>query len=217
MCFSASASFAAAGALAAIGAASVRGAPSRAHAPFAAIPLLFALQQAAEGGVWLVLEGAPWGKASTPIAQLFLFFALFLWPAYVPLALLPIEPSPARRRWLRALFATGALLGGYLMACSTLRPSYACIAYDNLYYGVMVDGPLKPLVPFFYVATVAGGFLASSVRGTKLLAALLLGSFAIAGALFKVGFASVWCFFSALLSGVVALVVRGRAALARRG
>lgn len=215
MCFSANVSFGAAAALAAIGGVSVRGAPTRAHAPLAAIPLLFALQQAAEGGVWLVLAGAPWGKASTPIAQVFLFFALFLWPAYVPLSLYPLETSVRRRAALKALFLVGALLGAYLMACSTLRPSYVCIAYENLYYGVSVDGPLKPVLPFFYVATVAGGFLVSSARGTKLLAALLLASFGAAGVLFKVGFASVWCFFAAALSGVVALVARGAGLAAR--
>lgn len=208
MCFSAPVSFAAAAGLAGIGALSLLGAAPK-HRLFAAVPLLFSAQQASEGALWLVLERAPFGKASHPVAQVFLFFALFVWPSYLPAALAVAEANADRRRVLWALSAVGTALGAYLMGCSVMRPSYACIAYDNLYYGVQIDGGLKPLAPFLYVSVILGSLLRSSLRGTSALAVLALVSFGAAGMLYRVGFASVWCFFAAVLSGCIALIARG--------
>lgn len=207
MCFSAPVSFAAASLLGGIGAFSVHGARPGYRA-FAAVPLLFAAQQVSEGALWLVLNDAPFGKASHPVSQVFLFFALFVWPSYLPASLAIAEAKEERRRALWALSAVGTLLGAYLMGCSLMRPSYACIAYDNLYYGVQVDGALKPVAPFFYVAIILGSLVISSVRGTNVLASAALASFAVAGIVYRVGFASVWCFFAAVLSGLIALIAR---------
>jgi hypothetical protein len=212
MCFSAQASFAAAAVLSAIGVVSVRSAPSRAHAPLAAIPLLFAAQQASEGALWLVLDHAAFGKSDTAIARVFLFFALFVWPVYIPLSLVPIERDRVRSRVLIGLAAGGAVLGTYLIGCATLRPSDACIAFDNLYYWVQLDVPFKRLVPWTYAVFIIGPLVVSSVRGTSLLAFAAGASFMITGSLYRAGFISVWCFFAAALSGLVALVVsRSRA------
>lgn len=208
MCFSAEVSFAAAAGLGVIGIMSIRMAPSRRHVPLAAVPLLFAAQQTSEGMVWRALADAPFGKASPALAQVFLFFALFVWPAFLPVALLAIETRAARKRALAVFAVLGTALGAYLMACSALRPSYACIAYDNLYYAVEVDAPYRPASPFVYVSAIAAPLLVSSLRGAKALAAIALASSLAAGLLYRVGFASVWCFFAAMISGAVALVVK---------
>ncbi|WP_437573791.1 DUF6629 family protein [Sorangium sp. So ce887] len=207
MCFSAQASFAAAAALTGIGVLTLRSAPSRAHLPVAAIPLLFAIQQACEGAVWLVLRDAPFGRGDTSFARVFLFFALFVWPAYVPGALVPIEFARARRRALMALSAGGAVLGLYLLGCASLRESDACIAFDNLYYWIQIDAPLKPFVAYVYAAFIIAPLVLSSVRGTSLLAVVVAASFALIGSLYRAGFVSVWCFLAAAISGVTGLVV----------
>src|SRR5882757_8765544 len=155
MCFSATASFVASGALALIGGATVRAAPSKRFVPLAAIPLLFAAQQACEGALWLVLDRAPFHVGGTPLARAFLFFALFVWPAWVPLALFLVERQPEKRRVLGAFAIGGALLGAYLIGCATLRDANACMAFGNLYYWVQLDAPLKRVVPFVYLAFVA--------------------------------------------------------------
>jgi len=205
LCFSAPVSFAAAGLLGAIGAVSVRGAPSRRHVALAAIPLLFAAQQACEGAVWLALDRAPFHVASPPLARAFLFFALFVWPPYVPAALALVERERTRRVVLWALAGVGAALGVYLMACASLRASNACIAYGNLYYWVQVDAALKPLMLFGYLGVIVGALVVSSARATSVIAVVVAVSFALAGVLYRSGFASVWCFFAALLSGCIVL------------
>lgn len=53
MCFSATASFAAGAGLLVVGAITLRQARRRAEMPFAAIPLLFGIQQLIEGALWL--------------------------------------------------------------------------------------------------------------------------------------------------------------------
>jgi hypothetical protein len=209
VCFSAGASFGAATVLAGLGAAALGMAPTRAHNLVAAIPLLFAAQQASEGAVWMVVRREPFGVTHSAVILPFLFFALFVWPSYLPVAFRAIEPERARRHALAALGVAGAALGAYLMFAAAFRPSGACIAFGNLYYGVHVDGPFKPESPYVYLALVVAPFAVSSARGTNALALATLASFLAAGALYRVGFSSVWCFFAAMLSGAVVLVVRG--------
>src|SRR5947209_19813275 len=99
MCFSAEASVTAGAALLPAGAyclsAAARKQPR--FLPLAALPLLFGVQQIAEGFVWHGLEhGHPAEVRSA--ALVFLFFALAFWPFWIPLVSTAIEPRPARRR-----------------------------------------------------------------------------------------------------------------------
>ena len=207
MCFSASASFVAAGALATIGGATVRAAPSRRFVPLAAIPLLFAAQQACEGALWLALAKAPFHVGGTPLARAFLFFALFVWPAWVPLCLFLVERDARKKKILAALAAGGAMLGLWLIGCATLRDANACVAFGNLYYWVQIEPPLKHAVPIAYLVFVAAPLALSSLRGSTLLAIATIASCALSAAMSRAGFVSVWCFFAAALSGVVGLIV----------
>ena len=90
MCFSAPASFIAGAALSATGVATIRMTSRRAQRPFAAIPLLFGIQQIVEGMIWL-----SFGDASpVPNATLTFAYSLFshvLWPIYMPYAVGRLE------------------------------------------------------------------------------------------------------------------------------
>jgi hypothetical protein len=214
MCFSAHASFGAAFVLGAIGVVAIREARrTRAAFSLAAIPMLFAAQQATEGLLWTVLSSAQWGKSDTSLGRVFLFFALALWPAYVPFALWRIEPvmNLARRRVLFASAVIGALLGAYLLGCATFRLSDTCIAFGNLYYWIQIDSAFKGMSPFVYAVLIVGPMILSSRRGTSLLAAATLISFVASGLLHRAGFLSVWCFFAACISGLTVLVVKADA------
>lgn len=179
--------------------------------PLAATPLLFAAQQACEGAVWLVLERSPFGRSDTGLLRAFLFFALLVWPAYLPPALLVLEKVKRRRAALALAWALGIFVGGYLVACASLRASEACIAFGNLYYWVQIDAPLKTVAPYAYLACIVTPLLVSSVPGTSLLAIAAAVSFAVTGYLYRAGFISVWCFFAAVLAGLVVWLMRCRA------
>src|SRR5450755_469746 len=107
MCFSAPVSFVAAAALGAIGIASIQGTRSRRHLAFAAIPLIFAAQQACEGVLWLALAKEPFHVGGTPLARMFLFFVLFVWPFWVPTALAIAERGRTRRVALSVMAVAG--------------------------------------------------------------------------------------------------------------
>src|SRR5579884_1476267 len=110
MCFSAAGSFTLSGVLAAVGVASVTRDVQPPARIFAAVPLLFAAQQAAEGVVWLTIGSAHAARSAgvQPIAvDAFLAFALIVWPVWSPLSLRLIERNAARKKLLAALSALG--------------------------------------------------------------------------------------------------------------
>jgi hypothetical protein len=97
MCFSAAASFLTAGLTGTIGAVALAQTTERRQWPLATIPMLFALQQAAEGLLWLTLPVAPDSSPADLLVTLYLLFAEVFWPVYVPLAVLILEQDKKRR------------------------------------------------------------------------------------------------------------------------
>ena len=76
MCFSPAASFTAAALLSVAGSAAViKNYKVKKALPIAIIPLIFAIQQAIEGMLWLNIQGS--GGYTLLFTYLFLFFALF--------------------------------------------------------------------------------------------------------------------------------------------
>ena len=106
MCFSATASFTAAAVLSTTGVVTLKKAKSTSELPLASIPLLFGIQQAIEGIVWISFGST---LLNTIAAYGFLFFAYVLWPILVPIATLLVETHPLRRRILQAFMAQLAM------------------------------------------------------------------------------------------------------------
>src|ERR1044071_4197500 len=114
MCFSANASFIAGSVLATTGVLTLRKVKSPKHILFAAIPLIFSVQQFTEGFVWLSLSD-PGGQAwrSIPIT-IFLFFAHVAWPVWVPLSVFTLEKNPQRGKILLGMLLIGIAVSAYL-------------------------------------------------------------------------------------------------------
>ena len=85
MCFSATASFSAGALLLGVGAVTLKSARRPCEWPFAAIPLLFAIQQLIEGVIWLTFS-ADTPLLNTVMTHVYSFFSHVLWPIYLPLA-----------------------------------------------------------------------------------------------------------------------------------
>ena len=167
---------------------------------FAAIPLLFAMQQLTEGVIWLTFDH-DWPQLNAVMTHLYSFFSHVLWPIYLPVAVLLIEPAGRRRRALLGFVAAGLVVGLYLlyvMAAFPIvsRPTGLHIEYDS---------------PHFYALAVMALYLLSTTISpalstqptVKLFGVLALLSFAAAYYFYAAWFISVWCFFAALLSVVV--------------
>ena len=202
MCFSATASFVAGGSLTVAGAVALARAKERAELPYAAIPLLFAIQQLIEGALWLVRTS----EASGPGAPLTFTYSLFshvLWPIYIPFAALSLEGIAWRRGWMAAFAAAGSAAGLYLFFNMLRFPIEARI----------VGGHIEYASPHFYALLVMSGYLGgtclsllvSSHRHVVLFGVAALGSFIYSYVVYARWLISVWCFFAAALSVIVLL------------
>ncbi len=202
MCFSATASFTAGAFLVGVGTLTLKSASRRRELPFAAIPLLFAIQQLTEGVIWLTFSyDAP--QLNTVMTHVYSFFSHVLWPVYVPIAVLMLEPSRSRRKGLLVLVAAGTAVGGYLLYIMlaypvTSRPTGQHVEYDSPHFYAVVTMTL-------YLLSIIVGLLLSTYRTVKVFGILALLSFATAYYFYATWFISVWCFFAALLSAVVYL------------
>jgi hypothetical protein len=209
VCFSAAGSFAVSGVLAGLGAVSLAKSPSVRHRVFAAIPLLFAVQQAAEGVVWSTLSGGAGAALHGAAVLVFLGFALVVWPTWMPLSLALVERDPARRRVLAGFAVAGvlfSLFGAVLLAAGPLTSRIVghCIRYE---FGA--SHPIVASDAFFggYLAVTIAPFFVSRTSLARPLGAVLLVSLALAILVQRAALTSVWCFFAAIVSGLVLVSV----------
>jgi hypothetical protein len=212
VCFSATASFTLSGILTAVGVASVARAPSRAYAPFAAIPLVFAAQQAAEGVVWSTMANSDHAMLHQLAVIAFLGVALVVWPIWLPLSLRLIEQRPARRRALAMLTGAGIAAAASAVILLMRAPPVAVVAGHSIRYDRAGDvkGLLEILVLAAYALPTIVPLFVSTVRLTRTLGILLVISLAATALIEQHVVTSVWCFFAAVLSVVVLLAVRPR-------
>jgi len=202
MCFSATASFAAGGFLLGLGTVTLRLARTPRERPFAAIPLLFAIQQFIEGVIWLTFShDAP--LLNTVMTHAYSFFSHVLWPIYVPVAVLLIEPPGRRRRMLLAFVVAGLMVGSYLLYVLAMypvvsRPTGQHVEYVSPHF-------FAALAMTLYLLSTSVSLVLSTHQVVKLFGVLALLSFAAALYFYTVWFISVWCLFAALMSVVICL------------
>jgi uncharacterized protein DUF6629 len=108
MCFSAGASFGAAAILGTAGVVTLSKVKSPSQVMFVSMPLLFALQQTAEGFEWLSFTHPGFERYRLFMMYTFLFFAQVLWPSYVPIGIWNMEQDNTRKKFLGYLAVAGA-------------------------------------------------------------------------------------------------------------
>ena len=199
MCFSATASFVAGTGLSVLGVATLRAARRRSEIPFAAIPLIFGLQQMVEGALWLSFRfDAP--QLNLAMTYVFSVFSHVLWPVFVPFAIGLLETVAWRRRVIQVFQGVGLLVGLFLLYQIVEFPVTA-VAAENIVY-VSPHFYKLPVMLLYLAATCVSCFFSSSAT-VRLFGALALLLFALAYGFFAVALFSVWCFFAALLSAII--------------
>jgi len=209
MCFSATASFTAAAVAGSIGTVTLwKAAKLRDPAllPIAAFPVLFALQQAVEGFLWLDLARPEPGTCRPFLTHAFLGYAEIFWPLFAPVAAWLIEPNLWRRRLIALCVLTGAAVSTYLLVKMLGNPYTASAATGHIVYSNGVTYPRGIEIPYVLATTIS--LLLSSHRLIQLLAIVILGGFAVAWWSYHQSYISVWCFFAAVSSVIVFLFVR---------
>jgi hypothetical protein len=213
MCFSATASFIAGITLSGLGVATLRATRRKAEIPFAAIPLVFGIQQIVEGVLWLSFnfDAPPLNVAMT---YLFSIFSHVLWPMFVPFSIGLLETVPWRRKIIWGFQGIGLMVGLYLLTMIVKFPVTAVAAANIVYVSLHFYN--IPVMLLYLAATCVGCFF-SSVVTIRLFGALALLLFALAYGFFTVALFSVWCFFAAVLSSIIYVHFRfGGAALVYR-
>lgn len=199
MCFSATASFIAGTALTVLGVATLRLARRKIEIPFAAIPLLFGLQQLIEGVLWLSFTfDAP--QLNIAMTYLFSMFSHVLWPMFVPFSIVWLETVPWRRQVIWGFQVIGLLVGLYLLYLLIVFPVTA-VAEENIVY-VSPHFYKLPVMLLYLAATCVSCFFSSHAT-VRLFGVLALILFGITYGFFELALFSVWCFFAAVLSSII--------------
>ena len=194
MCFSTAASFASGTILTIIGVVAIKKVTYKRQILFASIPFVFAIQQFAEGFVWLSLLNDAnyfWRQLSTYI---FLFFALVIWPAWVPLSMLLMEKKPKRKKVLSVFFGLGALFSVLSIIDLVLHQTEAQLTAYHIHYDIYIPQNLKIIIGILYfIPTVISNFV-SSTKGAVLMGVFVLISYLISRLFYNDYVISVWCF-----------------------
>ena len=201
ICFSANASILAGIALFGIGIVTVRRADGLAQLPYAAIPLAFGMQQLVEGYLWIILPAQ--SPATDTVATIYLLFSHVLWPILVPLAVLVIEPLQARRKLLLLPTAAGAVASAYFLFALLTEPASAEIQGRHIVYHL--PHRHDAFILTLYIIGTCLTPLLSSHRTVRLLGIVIVIAMIVTSIAYLQWFASVWCFFAALMSAVVFL------------
>jgi Family of unknown function (DUF6629) len=212
MCFSAGASFGASAALSTIGVITISKTKTNFQKPFAAIPLIFAVQQLSEGILWLSLKDAGLAEWQSLLTYIYLAFAMAVWPLWVPLSIRLLEKNAKHKKMMNMLLAAGALVAICVCLILCTYPVKVMPMKHHLHYEFEFSESAKNLiVPFtvvYITATVVTPFV-SRIKKMKWLGIAFLASYLFA-VIFYNGFVlSVWCFFAALLSFVVLWIITG--------
>ena len=201
MCFSATASFTAAAVLGVIGLATLRHVREPRALLFASVPSLFAGHQFSEGMVWPSLEGRLGPYATAHTVFLFTLYAIGILPLLMPTAVALLEPPGWRRRAILALTGVGAVVFAWDMTGLVIAPTCAAIEFHSIAYSNPVTSRLW--VPLLYILATCGALLLSTHRVVRGYGVLNVIGLTIVHLVKGYAFASVWCFYAAVLSVVL--------------
>jgi len=208
MCFSAEASFVGGILISGIGIVTIRKVHNPSQIVFASIPLFFGIQQIIEGFLWLTLPNPEYLFIQRFSTYTFLIMANVLWPMMIPFSVLFMEVNKKRKKIVWILLILGTITSIYYAYCLlSFNVNPQIMEYHIKYIS---DFPKSMRIPAFIVyliATITPLFV-SSINRTHLLGVLMFLSCLVTAIFFTQYLASVWCFFAALISGVIYWILR---------
>jgi len=208
MCFSAGASFTGGVIISVIGVATIREVHKPSQLVFACIPLFFGVQQIVEGILWLALSDTSYIHIQKMATYLFLIMAQVVWPSMIPVSVLLMEEKRRRKIILGILLGMGISLSLYYSFCLisfSVTPQIIC--YHIQYNTGFPDSLAIAAFIVYLIVTITPLFI-SSIKRTHLLGILMFSSCLITAIFFTQFLISVWCFFAAVISGVIFWILR---------
>ena len=206
MCFSSSVSFGAGAFLGVVGVMSLKKAQKPSQLAFASIPILFSIQQFAEGIVWLSLTQKEYEGWGTSAVNLFLIFAQVIWPLWVPLSVSLVEKDANQKKVLLFLTSMGLLLAAYLSYCLLTYNITAEIISYHISYTIHLPFSRIWIDAAYVLVTVFPLFI-STQRKFYILGMAILGSLIFSIVFYTNYLISVWCFFAAINSAIILYLI----------
>lgn len=209
MCFSAASSFTATTLLSSIGYVSYKMARNKKEYLVALIPVLFALQQACEGILWLTIPNYADTLYSRLSIYAFLSFALIIWPIWIPSSFYVAEENKIKKKIMKSLIVIGILTALILIVCLIKNGVDTHIGISHIeYIGVLPQAFLSlAIILILYLASTILPFFISSLPYMNIVGIILATSYGITYIFYRAALISVWCFFAALISGSVLLAL----------
>lgn len=200
MCFSAGASFTAGAVISAAGIATELKVQKPSQRLFASIPLIFGIQQIAEGFVWISLQKPDHLLMQHIGTYVFLFAADIIWPVMIAASCLLMEENPRKRRIMKIMLLLGASLSLYYAFCLLFFNVNAEILNCHINYAG--DFPKLLVIPAFllYLVVTITPLMISSVKKMYWLGIMLFFGVIISVIFYIENVTSVWCFFGAIIS-----------------
>lgn len=213
MCFSATASMTAATILVPLGIYGIRN--SAKYCPeyigFSILPLGFGIQQFFEGLIWLLIPNQSPGLMGAIFG--FLFFSHFFWLFMVPFAAWFRENHIFLKKVLFTIMVIGGILGISFIVPLIINDGWfsAIIRHDSIYYSItkIYDGYLSTgAMLFVYILFILIPLMISSKRDIRIFGYLLGVSMIITLIFFQYAFVSIWCYFAAMLSCLLLVIIK---------
>jgi hypothetical protein len=198
MCYSPTASFASAALIGTIGVMTLRHVRSPQTLLFGATPILFALHQFTEGLVWLGLQGRIGSIGRDHAAFLFTLYAQGVLPFLMPLAVALMEPPGWRKRVVSGLTIVGAIAAMWDAYGLIFLPTRVFVDHNAIAYRNVMTGSL--IISLLYILASCGALLLSSYPVVRWYGILNVIALTVVELVRDYAFASVWCFYAALMS-----------------
>ncbi len=205
MCFSAQASFIVSGLLATISVTSIYLAKSRPMQLLALTPFIFALQQVAEGVIWLTSTTNP--ALHTHATMFFLFIATVWWPVWIPSIMLMLEQDPLRKKGIIVCLASGIVFAVHALWHLLAHGASSQIMHDHIAYATEQLQMPYALTLILYCIAVVVPLLIVRNKIMWILAAGISAAYIMTTTWFPLHIASTWCFFAAIVSSCVLVIV----------
>lgn len=207
MCFSVTASFVSGVVLAAIGVVTLKITRKPSHLVFAFIPVLFAIQQISEGFVWLTLQHSEYAQWQSVPIHVFMVFAHIVWPFWITLSALLLEKQSLRKKIIAMLFCMAIILSGSEVYYMMLTPISAVISGHHILYLFEYPRIYVIVTNIIYgLVTIVPCFI-SSIKRMWLLGFCFTASLIFSALFYQAHLLSVWCFFAAILSTIIYLII----------
>ena len=209
MCFSAGASFTAGVMLSYVGTETYRKVHKPCQLVLASIPIFFAVQQFSEGVVWLTIGKTGYEGLLAASANLFLIFAHTVWPIMVPLSVYLLEENISRKRIMLWLLVVGAVVALYYLYGLAFRSAVnPQIIKSHVVYQHGFPKPAEILMVGLYLVAALMPLFLSTIKKIHWLGIIMTLSFIVSAIFYFIAFASVWCFFAALISFGVFYIIK---------